>query len=118
CLLFSRNKWVLGGYYGYLILATLIFSSLTRTAIMAVVFYGITFMLLLIVPSFAWQDDFRKLKHAIRKAYHLFKTGHYPIGADPDQVERRLEYAMVLGAAETYAEQCGKDADVSRLKAG
>ena len=36
------------------------------------------------------------------------KQGNYPVGEDPKRVEARLEYAIILGVGEAYAEQCGK----------
>ncbi|OZU88746.1 hypothetical protein CIL03_10695 [Virgibacillus indicus] len=116
-LLFNRNKWVLCGYYFVLLLVTAIGFTLTNAVILTLIFYFLSLLALLIVPAYYWNKDIRKLKYAMNTAYTLFKEKRYPVGSDPNKIERRLEYAITLGAGESYGEQCGKAEDVSKLNA-
>ena len=116
-LLFNRNKWVLSGYYVIALFVTGIGFTLTNAVILTLIFLFLSFAALMVVPAYYWNKDIKKLKYAIKTAYSLFKKKRYPIGSDPDKIERRLEYAIVLGAGESYGEQCGKADDFSQLKA-
>ncbi|PAV27751.1 hypothetical protein CIL05_20270 [Virgibacillus profundi] len=116
-LLFNRNKFVLAGYYFITLLITAIGFTLTNAVILTLIFYFLSLMALLIVPAYYWRKDIRRLKYAIKTGHASFKNKRYPIGSDPNKIERRLEYAIILGAGESYGEQCGKVDDVAQLKA-
>ncbi|MBP2078085.1 DUF2207 domain-containing protein [Oceanobacillus polygoni] len=107
-LLFNRNKWVNIAYYFIVLLMTLIGFSLTPAVILASVFYFITFVSLLIIPNYYWEKEIKEINYATFKGYWLFIRNRYPTGSEPSKLERRLEYAIVLGAGEKYGKQCGK----------
>lgn len=115
-LLFNRNKWVLSGYYVIMLLMTAVGFTFTPAVIMTLIFYGLSIMLLLLIPAFYWNKEIRRLKYAIRQAYDTFKDKSYPVGANPTKIERRLEYAIVLDVGEKYGEQCGQKKQLSALE--
>ncbi|GAB3057260.1 DUF2207 domain-containing protein [Virgibacillus ainsalahensis] len=115
-LMFNRNKWVLFVFYFVILLMTLIGFSLTPAVILTLVFYGLSLIALLVIPSYYWKKDIRQLKYAIHQAHVLFRKKRYPIGTDPNKIERRLEYAIVLGVGENYGEQCGKEEQIAVWK--
>ncbi|WP_339227388.1 DUF2207 domain-containing protein [Oceanobacillus sp. FSL K6-2867] len=106
-LIFNRNKWVNVIYYFIILMMTLIGFSFTSAVILASVFYFITFASLLIIPDYYWKNGVKEINYATFKGYWLFIRKRYPTGPDPSTLERRLEYAIVLGAGEKYGEQCG-----------
>ncbi|WP_085991114.1 DUF2207 domain-containing protein [Oceanobacillus senegalensis] len=108
-LVFHRNKWVLATYYFLISLITGIGFSMTSAVIWTLVFYGISFIAFLVIPAKVLREDINKRIYAIRIASKLFKKGQYPVDADVIKVERRLEYAIVLGEGEPYARRCGKE---------
>jgi hypothetical protein len=115
-LLFSRNKWVLTGYYFLILIVSAIGFTITNAVILTLIFYIMSFIAVMIVPAFYWNKDIKKLKYAMKTAYSLFKNKNYPVGSDLNKVERRLEYAIILGSGKNYAEQVGKE-NISDLKA-
>jgi uncharacterized membrane protein len=115
-LLFSRNKWVLAGYYFLALMISAVGFTMTNAVILTLIFYFLSLIAVLIVPAYYWNKDTKKLKYAMKTAYSLFRNKHYPIGSDLNKIERRLEYAIILGRGESYAEQVEKE-DVSNLKA-
>lgn len=114
-LVFNRIKWVLFPYYFIIVLMTAIGFTPTPAVILTLIFYGLALLSLLVIPAYYWNKDIRELKCAIRKANSMFRKNRYPIGADPDKVERRLEYAITLDVGEKYGELCGKDDQFSVL---
>lgn len=116
CLIFSHNKWLILFYYPYLIFASLIAFTMTTGTILTVIFYTISFLALLIIPSKYWIDDIFKIIYATKQSRKLMKTGEYPVGSAPSKLEERLEYAMVLGVGDKYAEQIGEMETVSKLE--
>ena len=107
-LVFNRNKWVNIAYYFIVLLMTLIGFSITPAVILASVFYFITFVSLLIIPNYYWKKGIKEINYATFKGYWLFIRNRYPVGSEPGKLERRLEYAIILGAGEKYGEKCGK----------
>lgn len=105
CLIFSKHKWLLLFYYPSLIVASLIAFTMTKGTILTIIFFAISFLILLVIPSKYWKKDILKMKYVVKQSYKLMKVGEYPVGTDPDQIERRLEYAMTLGVGKQYAEQ-------------
>ncbi|WP_158591741.1 DUF2207 domain-containing protein [Oceanobacillus halophilus] len=116
-LVFNRNKWVLYAYYFMIIIMTAIGFSFTPAIIWTLVFYGISFIALLSVPARYWNKETRKLKFAIKTANKLLKNDRYPVDANEEKIERRLEYAIVLGNSEAYAKRCGKEVDAMNWEA-
>lgn len=115
-LLFNRNKWVLSIYYFAAIVITLTGFSLMLAVVLTSIFYAISWLALIIIPSYYRDKDLRILKYAMKTAHDLFKKNHYPIGSDPDKIEQRITYAIILGAGKEYGEQCGKEEQVAKLK--
>lgn len=115
CLIFSRNKWLILAYYPFLLVASFIEFTMTTGAILTVIFYIISFLVLLVIPSKYWREDIVRIKYAIRESRKLMKAGDYPVGSEPNKIEKRLEYAMVLGVGDKYAEQCGDVETVNKL---
>ncbi len=116
-LLFSRNKWVLTGYYFLALMMSAVGFTMTNAVILTLIFYFVSLISILIVPEYYWNKDIKRLKYAMKTAYSLFKNKHYPIGSDQSRIERRLEYAIILGTGKYYAEQLGEGEDFSHLKA-
>lgn len=115
-LLFNRNKWVLSVYYVVALFMAGIGFTLTNTVILTLVFNGISLLAMLIVPSYYRDSYLKRLKYAMKIASDMFKQGHYPIGSDPDKVEQRIAYAIILGEGEAYGEQCGTEEKIAKLK--
>lgn len=115
CLILNRHKWLLLFYYPYLIITSLIAFTMTTGAILAVVFYIISFLGLLIIPATYWKRDILKITYAIKESRNLMKKGDYPVGSSPNQLEKRLEYAMVLGEGDHYARECAEIETFNKL---
>ncbi|MFS0750166.1 DUF2207 domain-containing protein [Oceanobacillus sp. 1P07AA] len=103
---FRRQKWILGLLYFYLLVFPTLFFTVNAGTILSLVFYGITGLVVLITPASYWIKDIRKRKYAVRHAYHLFATNQYPVSSEPDRMEQRLEYAIVIGAEDKFAKVC------------
>lgn len=114
-IIFSRNKWLLLFYYPSLIIGSLIAFTMTKGTILTIIFFTIAFFVLLVIPSKYWKKDILKMKYAIKQSFKLMKAGEYPVGTDPDRVEQRLEYAMILGVGKQYAKQCNEVKDVNQF---
>lgn len=112
-LLFHRNKWVLSGYYFILLLMSAVSFTFEPAVIMTLIFYGLSIITLLVIPEYYWKKDIRRLKYGITQTRASFKDKNYPIGSDPAAAERRLAYAIVLGAGEEYGEQCNTSGPLS-----
>ncbi|MCT1576763.1 DUF2207 domain-containing protein [Oceanobacillus kimchii] len=112
CIWFRRQKWILGVLYFYLLIFPTLFFTINTGTIVSLVFYGITGLVVLITPASYWIKDIRKRKYAVRHAYHLFATNRYPTSSEPDKLEQRLEYAIVIGAEDKFAKTC-KDLNLS-----
>jgi len=111
-IFFNKNKWVISAYYlTSLVISVFLFSE-TKGVVMLLGLQVVSWIILMIVPAKLWREDIKVLKKAIKVAYHEFKKNRYPVGTDADKVERRLEYAIVLGAAEEYGETCQRQEDV------
>src|SRR5690625_1562844 len=115
CLIFSRHKWLTLFYYPFLIIASLIAFTMTMGSILTVVFYAISFLVLLIVPSTYWREDVLKIKNAIKQSRKLMRMGEYPVGSHPDKMEKRLEYAMILDEGDHYSKQFEEMENISKL---
>ncbi len=115
CLIFSRQKWLILFYYPYLIIASLIAFTMTTGTILTVIFYAVSFLALLVIPSTYWREDIAKIIHAIKQSRKFMKTGDYPVGSNPNKMEKRLEYAMILGEGDSYSKQFGEMKTVSKL---
>src|SRR5699024_657754 len=89
--------------------------TMTAGTILTVIFYAISFLVLLIIPSKYWVEDILKIIQAIKQSRNLLKDGDYPVGSAPNKLEKRLEYAMILGQGDKYAQQCGEIATVNEL---
>jgi hypothetical protein len=115
CLIFSRQKLLILFYYPYLIFASLIAFTMTTGTILTVIFYIISFLILLIIPSKYWREDILKIIYAIKESRKFMKNGDYPVGSVPSKLEKRLEYAIILDVGEKYAEHYGKTETVNKL---
>lgn len=107
--IFSRRKWVFLVYYLFLVIASFIFFTITSTVLLAVLFFGLSLVMLFMIPTFYWEEHIKETKYAMRKAYQLISSSRYPIGKDTLEIERQLEYAIILGTGESFAEQCGEE---------
>lgn len=116
-LLFNRSKWVLPVYYVVAFFMTGMGLSTTNATILTLILYGIALLALLIIPVYFRDKELRKLNYAIKTARTLFKKGDYPIGSDPDKIERRIAYAVILDVGEDYGAQCGELEQGAQLKA-
>lgn len=110
----NKNKWMISAYYIMSITMALFLFSETTALFVLLGLFVISWLMLVIVPARVWRDDMKTLIKAKNVAYHEFKTKHYPVGADPEQVERRLEYAIVLDAGKEYADMCGKSEELKQ----
>src|SRR5690625_2738083 len=99
-VIFSRKKWLLSTYYLFIIFSSLILFTKTFAVILAVIFFALSLFILLMVPAVYWKEDMKKIKYAMKKAYHLMATSRYPIGSETNEIERQLEYAIILRVGE------------------
>ncbi|TFJ94648.1 DUF2207 domain-containing protein [Lentibacillus salicampi] len=115
-LLFNKNKWVLSAHYFIMLVMTAVGFTLMPAVILTLVFYGLSIIVLLLIPAFYWNKEIRRLKYAIHQAVDSFKDKRYPIGNDSATIERRLESAIVLGVGEDYGIRCGSEVQFSTLE--
>lgn len=108
-VIFSRNKWIFPFYYLFLIIASSISFIVGSTVVLAILFFVLTLVILLFVPASYWKEDIKKIKFAMKRAYNLMATDRYPIGSDVDEIEKQLEYAIILGTGESFAELCNRE---------
>src|SRR5699024_6926543 len=104
-MIFCKNKWVITAYYLAAVTISMVFFSATNELFLLILCLSVTWIALMIVPSYVWREDVKVLKKAINTAYHEFKKKRYPVDANPEKIERRLEYAVILGAGKEYGEQ-------------
>lgn len=103
---FRRQKWILWILYFYILIFPTLFFTINTGTILSLVFYGITGLVVLIIPANYWIKEIRKRKYAVRHASHLFATNRYPTSSEPDKMERILEYAIVIGAEGKFTKVC------------
>jgi len=113
-MIFCKNKWVITAYYLAAVTLPMMFFSATNEMILLIICFSVTWIALMIVPSYVWREDIKMLKKAINTAYREFRKKRYPVGADPEKIERRLEYAAILGFGKEYGEQCGKSEKINK----
>ncbi len=107
-ILFNRSKWVVGGFYlSLFIISAILFTDTLKLGLL-LLYYTIAAGMVLLVPNRVWREGTRAIKQAGSIMRKQIKQGNYPVGEDPKRVEARLEYAIILGVGEAYAEQCGK----------
>src|SRR5690625_70412 len=80
-----------------------------------IIFYIVTFIINLMIPSYYWTEDVKQIKFAMNVADNLMYKNRYPIGSNIETIENRLMYAILLGVGTEYAEQCGKEEFVKRF---
>src|SRR5699024_12246399 len=74
--------------YTTLFRSSLIAFTMTMGTILTIIFYVISFLVLLIIPSTYWREDVLKMKYAIKQSRKLMKMGEYPVGSHPDKMEK------------------------------
>src|SRR5699024_2831031 len=115
-MIFCKNKWVITAYYLAAVTISMVFFSATNELFLLILCLSVTWIALMIVPSYVWREDVKVLKKAINTAYHEFKKKRYPVDANPEKIERRLEYAVILGAGKEYGEQCGESEKIKKWR--
>src|SRR5699024_1770734 len=83
--------------------------------ILSDIFYELSMLKIIMVRAIYKKENKKKIKYAMKKAYHLMATSRYPIGSETNEIERQLEYAIILGVGENFAEQCGKEERFHKL---
>src|SRR5699024_5053771 len=70
----------------------------------------------MIVPSYVCREDVKVFYKSINTAYHDFKSKCYPVDSYHEHIERRLEYAVILGAGKEYGEQCCESEKIKKWR--
>lgn len=106
---FNQNKFVHCIYYLFLLFSSLISFASVKTVFLAVLFYLMVGVLLLLTSRDYWIEEMKELRYAIKKAAHFMGTGRYPLGVNIKEVERQLEFAILFGVGESFIEHYAQD---------
>ncbi|WP_226037824.1 DUF2207 domain-containing protein [Aquibacillus saliphilus] len=104
-LFFKCHKVLMAILFAEIFLLSVFLSMTTATALF-LVFIIIAGSLSFLIPSSKYKSGTNELQIAIKLAKKLLKTNHYPMGNTAREIQKQMQYAIILQEENKFAKNC------------